>query len=339
VSDASRIILLLSLILIPAENARTAASDKSADAAALLANAEKLENLKSEPAAPFLLRATLAASLSKGKVSGEYAMSWTNPNQWREVLALADFRRVREGAADGYNQVRSLDYQPEIIFDVVAAIDIDSLLRLSPVESLKKVAKRKINGIELNCMSVSVHGYTVRQLCFDPSSGLLTHSELSSFGTPERARESVEYSDFLSLGPHQFPSKLKLSSHAGYSLEISVPQLESLAIPPTPTLAGDPRSEFWRDCRGAAAPALLQQPRPIYPEDSKLKGEQGEVVVYARIEPDGSLSHLKPLQSPSPALQQATLDSLRFSKYKPRVCDGVAVRDEALIRVDYALSR
>lgn len=186
-------------------------------------------------------------------------------------------------------------------------------------------------------MLVNVEDYFNRELCFDPSSGLLTHAELRCFGTPENARQVIDYSDFLNLGAHKFPSKLKLFSKAGYSLEISVTQLNPLTASPNLTSTGGPQAEFWHSCREAPRPALEQEAPPHYPQESKLNGEQGAVVVYATVEADGSLSHLKVLQSPSPALQQATLDALRSWKYKPRVCGNVPVREEMLIQVEYAL--
>jgi hypothetical protein len=51
-------------ILIASGGTLTANSGKSAELAGLLANARTLENLRSEPAAPFLLRASFTASLS-----------------------------------------------------------------------------------------------------------------------------------------------------------------------------------------------------------------------------------------------------------------------------------
>jgi hypothetical protein len=64
VSNASRVILILCVILIASGGTLTANSGKSAELAGLLANARTLENLRSEPAAPFLLRASFTASLS-----------------------------------------------------------------------------------------------------------------------------------------------------------------------------------------------------------------------------------------------------------------------------------
>jgi TonB family protein len=331
----SRIVLILCLILIPWGFVQTAASDKDADFAALLANAQKLENLRSEPAAPFLLRASLAASLALGKTSGQYVLGWADPKQWREVLVLSDFRRVREGAADGYHQVRSQDFQPEVIFGINAAIDVDLLLRLTATEKLTKGPKNTLNGVQLTCASVREFDYLNRKLCFDPVSGLLVHAEITSRVSGDHV---VEYSDFRDFGAHKFPFKLKVSFRDGYSLDISVTQLDRLDASQNLTLASDPKTEFWSGCRDGTAPEVAHQTPPIYPQVSKDNHEQGDVVVFARIETDGSLSHLTPLRSAYPALQQATLDALRTWTYTPRKCGDVAVRDEILVKVIYTLS-
>jgi TonB family protein len=184
------------------------AGDQSADAAALLANARKLEDLQSEPLAPFVVKAQLSAAFAKGTVEGEYAVTWWDRNRWNELLTLADFRRAREGVTGGYTQVRSLDY---------------------------------------------------------------------------------------------------------------------------------PRSELWQDGRDATPSEIAQQTPPRYPQESKERHEQGVVTVYARIEADGSVSHLKALQIPYPALAQATIDAVGRWKYKPRTCGGTPVREEKIIQVSYAL--
>jgi TonB family protein len=313
------------------------AGDQSADAAALLANARKLEDLQSEPLAPFVVKAQLSAAFAKGTVEGEYALTWWDRKRWNELLTLADFRRAREGVTGGYTQVRSLDYQREVIFDIDEVLDVSSLLRLSQKESLKTIHKRNVAGLELACVPVYVKDYQNRELCFDPSSGLLVHAEVKAYGTPEDARHSIDYAAFKSIGDRRFPSKMSVSCHDGYSIDISDTQLDALGAPPAAATVADPRSELWQDCRDATPSEIAQQTPPRYPQESKERHEQGVVTVYARIETDGSVSHLKALQIPYPALAQATIDAVGRWKYKPRTCGGTPVREEKIIQVSYAL--
>jgi TonB family protein len=313
------------------------ASDQSSDAAALLANARKLEDLQSEPLAPLVIKAQLSAAFSKGTVAGEYTLTWWAPNRWNELLTLADFRRAREGVTGGYTQVRSLDYQPPIIFDVDKVFDVPSLLRLSPEESLKKIHKRKIDGVELSCVPVYLKDYQNRELCFDPSNGLLVHAEVKPYGTREDARHSIDYAAFKSLGDRRFPSKMSVSRHDGYSIDVLVTQLDPLGAPLAAAAAVDPRSELWQDCRDAIPSEIAQQTPPTYPQESKQRHEQGVVTVYAWIEADGSVSHLKTLQVSYPALAQATVDAVGRWKYKPRTCGDIPVREEKIIQISYTL--
>jgi hypothetical protein len=170
----------------------------------MLANASKQEDLRAEPAAPFLMKAHLTALIGGTSVGGEYSMNWSAQDRWREALILADFTRIREGAEGGYNQVPSLDLQPQIIFAIDQALDVHSLLRLSPTETVKKIHKRKIAGVELSCVSVYAKDVERRELCFDATSGLLIRLEVKNSSSGFDGLSSVDYSGFLTSEPGNF---------------------------------------------------------------------------------------------------------------------------------------
>jgi TonB family protein len=303
----------------------------------MLANASKQEDLRAEPAAPFLMKAHLTALIGGTSVGGEYSMNWSAQDRWREALILADFTRIREGAEGGYNQVPSLDLQPQIIFAIDQALDVHSLLRLSPTETVKKIHKRKIAGVELSCVSVYAKDVERRELCFDATSGLLVRLEVKNSSSGFDGLSSVDYSGFLTLGARKFPSKLVIS-RTRFSTTIAVAQVDSFSPPePSARPPAPPNSQFWRDCRDAIPPELVQQTPPAYPGESKSNHEQGLVSLYLRIETDGSVSHLTILQAPSPALGQASVDAVKHWKYKPRTCGGVPATDETVLQVTYTL--
>jgi TonB family protein len=279
-----------------------------------------MEELRMSAAYPFLLEATIKARFGKGTVNGQYAISWWAANRWREVLSLADFQRVRDGVGGGYRQVRSWDYQPQVIFDIDKMFDVSSILELSPKETAKKVRKRKIGGVELPCIEIASKVRSTRDLCFDPATDVLVHADLSPINTIVGTRFTVDYSAFVPLGERKFPSKLILTRPDGFSMEVAINRLEAISGVSSPAPTADPHSEFWQACEGGIPAELINQAPPTYPSDSKQKHEQGIVSVYARIESDGTISHLESLQSPSASLEQATLQAVGRWKYSPRSC-------------------
>ena len=68
-----------------------------------------------------------------------------------------------------------------------------------------------------------------------------------------------------------------------------------------------------------------------------MKREQGTVLFYARVETDGTTSHLKTLQAPSSSLERAARAAVEQWKYKPRSCQGTPVKEETLIKVVFLL--
>ena len=314
------------------------AGDQPVDSIAILAQARKLEELRMDPASPFLLDATIQAHFVKGTITGQYAISWWAANRWREVLTLADFQRIRDGVDGGYRQVRPWDYQPQVIFDIDKVFDVSAILELAPKETAKKVRKRKIAGVELSCIEIASKVRSTRDLCFDPATGVLVHAELSPINTTEGTRFIVDYSGFIPLGERKFASKVTLTRPDGFSMEVSISRLEAISGASSPAPAVDPHSEFWQACEVGIPAELVNQPPPSYPSDSKQKHEQGIVSVYARVETDGTLSHLKSLRSPSASLEQATLQAVGRWKYSPRTCEGLPVKEETIIDVTYTLS-
>ena len=63
------------------------------------------------------------------------------------------------------------------------------------------------------------------------------------------------------------------------------------------------------------------------------------MLIYAQIEADGTPTHVKVLQTSSPALEQAALDEFSHTRYVPRTCGGKPVRSELMIGKTTVLNR
>lgn len=335
----SQTLLLAALVLFIPQTHGMFAGDQPVDSMAIVAQALKLEDLRGGSIVPFALQAGIKVESGKREIPGQYSLNWWAPNHWREILALGDFQRNRVGVDGGYNQVRSVEYQPQAIFDIDKILDWASSLRITAKETVSKTRRRKIAGMELSCVQVSNKKYVTKELCFDLATGLLLHAEFSELGTPASARSTVDYSGIISLGDRKFPSKVTFKRGGGFSMEVSITLLQSDSESANAAPIADPHSEFWPDCRGSAPAEALTMVQPRYPMEAKQRGEQGIVSFYARIEADGTLSHMKILQSSSPSLEQSAREAVMQWTYKPRTCDGAPVKDETIIDVAYTLQR
>ena len=98
---------------------------------------------------------------------------------------------------------------------------------------------------------------------------------------------------------------------------------------------------------GPAAPAPISEPNasvppghlksqvpPVYPEDAKKAGIQGEVVVHALVGKTGSVEKVEVVSGPEP-LRRAALDAVRQWQFEPMVIKGKAVEVSTNISIKF----
>jgi hypothetical protein len=262
-------------------------------------------------------------------------------NRWHEELTLNGFKRVRDGAEGGYWQVSTVDYKPLVIFELDKILDVAALAHLHPEQTAEKAPPRDIAGVASPCVEIHYESFKVQGACFDPESGLLARAEFSFVGEPREGHADVaEFSGTLALGERQFPSQIRLQRPDGTSVDVSVESLEAASGNPDSLPVADPaRSEFWRICKDGTGPKPMPGVSPVSPLRGELRNQPGLVLIYAQIEADGTPTHVKVLQTSSPALEQAALDEFSHTRYVPRTCGGKPVRSELMIGKTTVLNR
>lgn len=335
-----RIAVLGAAVLSQAGLVRPAAEDTSADSLALLAHARQLQDLRAEGNPPFQLRAHLEVKVNKSETQGEYGLIWQAPNRWREEMKLGDFGRLRVGADGGYWQERTIDYQPQIIFDLDQFKDAAGVLGVHPTEMVGKPQSRKIDGITLSCVEIRGKRSLERELCFDPAGGVLLHADF-----PERAlhgatvNKTVDFSDVQPFGDKQIARSIRIERPGRYQMRISFTSLAAALEISAAAFAQPAHSEFWGGC-GDGSPAEISSAKsPEYPAELRRNRQEGLVSIYARIEQDGSTSHLLTLSSASPAFERAARDAVQKWKYKVPVCGGSPIRSETVIDFSFWVPR
>ncbi|HEY7186456.1 MAG TPA: energy transducer TonB [Vicinamibacterales bacterium] len=98
---------------------------------------------------------------------------------------------------------------------------------------------------------------------------------------------------------------------------------EPLDVPPVEWAEGlKPLSAYM--AKILVPPTKTKHVAPVYPQDAKDAHLQGLVVIQARVELDGRISHARVLKS-VPALDQAALDAVLQWEFAPLVIDGEGV--------------
>jgi len=309
------------------------ADDRTASLA-LLERAQASEELRANGATPFTLHASISVAIDKEQGSGTYTLTWLAENRWHEELRFADFVRIRDGVDGGYRQVRTWDYQPVLVFDIDQLLDVANVAHLEPGDAPGKIRNRKIDGAEASCIEIRLKEGLEREACIDPATDLLVHVEQPETGQ----RAAIDYSGMVAIGDRKFPSQLRLTKPGGYSIEIFVTSIGPVATNADSLPVPDPvHSEFWAACRNEVRPKLAGRVDPRYPDQAKWGGQQGAVYIYSRIEPDGAVSHLRLLGSPSADLANAAASAVARWTFTPASCHGAPVRIETVLTVVFSL--
>lgn len=101
------------------------------------------------------------------------------------------------------------------------------------------------------------------------------------------------------------------------------PSLEPADLPPVEWAEGlRPLSAYMGKI--TVAPRKTKHVAPVYPQQARDAHVQGVIVIQARVEPDGRVSHARVVRSSAP-LDQAALDAVLQWEFEPLVIDGEGV--------------
>ena len=86
---------------------------------------------------------------------------------------------------------------------------------------------------------------------------------------------------------------------------------------------------------GVAQGSLVHQVAPVYPQQARLDGIQGTVVLQATVGKDGRVQSVHALRGP-PMLVQPAVDAVKQWRYKPFSLNGEPTNAEIQINVKFA---
>lgn len=307
----------------------------------LIAQARKLQDVWTDGTPAVRVQTEIEILDTKGKTTpGQYVVTWISPSRWREELEIANYKLLRVHDSRGYWQQSTLNFQPEIIFQLDSILDFKTVLKIGAKQALGKVKTRDRDGVRQKCTEVKWTTGTERVLCFDEASGSLLSVEYprsENQNPPDISR--VVYGAFNSLGDKRIPYEVRAFRDRTVVLTTKVSKVTSITEGDPGLFAPPANSEFWPQCNDMQSPELINRVQPKYPTSARTNGEQGRVVFYGVIETDGTLSHLTLIQRATPTLESAAADAIRQWHYKPAACGSTPIRMETSIPVDFWLQR
>ena len=309
------------------------ASKKDAEAAALIAHAKQLSDIRAEGAPPFRLKLNFKVINEDGSVSeGAHTEDWVSRTQWRMETVLGDFRRTLVVVGRKRWLLESTTAEPE---QLGSFLGLTNLGRFRP-EAWKpeKVEDRELNGLSVRCIEVKPKPWGGKSaLCFDKIDGTVT-AQVTQFQAGTRIGEAVcIYADYQRFGNRVLARSYECDKDSHPVLKARV--VELVAAPPT-----DPT--FFIPPDGAKESvnclSIVKAPRAIYsPEPRIARNSVGPTVVMIRVVvgTDGKPHDLRTTSASNRDLDGVALEAVRQWRFKPATCEGESVEGVVEVDVDF----
>lgn len=305
-----------------------AGNNADQNGADLLAHAATLQNIRNHGSLPFQLRMRIHAEHVVPKsMDGAYAEIWMAPDKWRREIAFPGFRQLEVGDADSKWMTRDLDFRPRVVY--LAAMAVETFIQPQmDGETVKSVRRKKIKGVEMQCVDVDKKGETYPHgLCFD-SSGVLVYEVYG--------QERFEYADFSALGGKFFPKSIRVFERDSKVLEINADALTNLADTRPELFQHETTARRMASCeRWHASPSTKVAPQ--YPISARSAHQQGTVILYLLLSGQGVVEKTFLLQSAGSALDQSAIEAVKRWVYSPTGCGSVPLETEMEASVNYEL--
>lgn len=314
------------LLMLAAPDVGTAKDGKKETTAELLARAAEVSDIRSPSSPPFRLRARVSvAALAKGEVEGSYVLIWNSEKQWREEIVFPGFSQIRVGDGSRFWQVRKPKPLALRVFQMTRILDIQGRLKVLSRETLGSVRQRQRNGVRVRCADVRRKDLPVKshELCFDLASGALVLKDFYGL--------AYEYSEHSPWEKKVFPRLFRVVERGKPVVEIQVDELVGEAATDASLFEPPADAEAWDWCKDEIPPEPDQRAFVGFPEGYMRNQMNVDVAVHAVIETDGTLHDPTVVQSAGERLDRAALESVRQSRYRPRMCNGKPVKGETVI--------
>jgi TonB family protein len=307
------------------------ASNKQAEAAALVEHAKQLSDIRADGAPPFRLRLDFKIIKEDGSVKeGVYTEVWVSKTQWRRETALEDFRRIQIALGGKRWLFDSASVAPEHIADIPPLSDIGRLRS----EVWNQQRDREVEGISAHC--VENHSSTSTAtwaLCFEKVAGtLIAESNPSLFGAGTGERVCL-YSDYQKFGDHTFAKSYACTEGKQPRLTARIVELAA-ETPQDPTLFTPPEgAKESANCLSRTKPPMAVHTVEVIPPQ---KFDHSVVVVMSVVVgTDGLPRDLEVTSTPDRSFAEAALKAVRQWKFRPATCDGEPVETKIAVETEF----
>jgi hypothetical protein len=289
-----------------------------------LDSAAKLIDLTSGESSPFEMDGDFTAQINT-PLEGHFIYRWKSKTEWWRKITLGGFEQVEVFRGDTRYILRNASFEPERVTELKGLLWHNRSYDNVYASNQKK---RKLNGIEVSCIQTKNRksGVDGPEVCIDPVSNQIV-SEAQKGAIQELRR--LEFTDYISLGSHQFPSQLKLREGASVVLSAHITSLkaaefdDALLTPPHGAIER-------RECQGIKPPFSIHRPSI---GELVVQGSGGITSLSITIGTDGSVTDAHLIGRSTKEMDEKVLKSLHEWKFQPAMCGNEPVVSDMMISI------
>jgi TonB family protein len=325
------------------------------DPAALLEFASQVNGLHGSGLQPWHVHATWQ-TLDQGQVKdhGAWEEWWAGEKKFKAIVTSSEASQTSYGTDHGAFIVRTSNSVPPQTTAAEATLTqpIPDPKLLSSGNTKLQITRKKINGIVMDCLiqdfflndgqiafTVDPHGdrhSAGSQYCFSDN--------LPALRTATHAGGVSVFNSIVRFQGQYLARQIKSVDFAGRETDTAVDHIETLDPIVDSDFAPPADAQLVQQSRKIAVSSAVEAGNrigglpPTYPENAKMHGIQGTVVLHATISDEGKITDLSVISGP-PELQAAAMAAVRTWQYRPYLLAGSPVAVETQINVIYSLAR
>jgi TonB family protein len=277
-----------------------------------------------DPAASYRTAGTAVLHFQWGTVEGPLVLDHISDGRARREFHSARYTEVIVNAVDKQYILRTAAFTPQPLQDLIGALT--PRLQMQSGDRITGVKDRDTSFGRMNCIDIKHHYPGQREMCFEPSTGLL---RIDDFGEVRQ-----EFSDYAPVNGHWHPKKIVVYRDGFPEAEATVSEFGPASS--ADIVLAPPASGIVRDwCTGMTPPKLVAHPDPEFPKGVRVDPRK-PVAVRMRVIVDkaGNVAEAIPLQSAGP-FDKAATDAVNRWRFEPAMCGDKPVVDDIVVQVSF----
>jgi len=304
--------------------------ERSGEAAAILAKAWDLVDIRDAGGVPFILKAKVRLAEGDKFSEGVYAMSWSAPDRFRRMIGFRDYVETDVARGENYYSKRNTEGVPLMVWELGELMDsLGTRKKLPAAEKVKRIESESVGGKDATCI-LSGPGKGDSKICVDAATDEVLSIAYGLDG-PAAFQERSEYSDYQDFGTKRFPRHLMFSGWNKRSIEVSIEKIVPVHEFTADEFSPPAGSEVAKQCAGNEE--TTGEVTPMFGNAIPVGFENLNVDIYFEITPTGGVRSAQVVYSSDPKADREVLSWFIGAHFPVMSCDGRPIGYQMVYRL------